>query len=191
MACLCGARDVGLAAAREGVLVIPGEPVGGGLGDGVVITLKLGEVVEGILVVELGGVDQGHVDVADASAALAPIEERGFSKFDGHFESTLTNVVVEWGSWETEKDGKFVPPLEKVIEGISQARVGLDELVGELGRHPFLELVHDGSAVPLVGAQSLVAYDASFFAIVVDLVDEGEPVEEKEALKVYVNVAEG
>ena len=57
-----------LGAASEGVSVVPGQPVRGVRVDFVAVSNELGEVVEGIDAVELGGVDEAEEDVSDTSA---------------------------------------------------------------------------------------------------------------------------
>ena len=48
--------------------MIPGQPAGGVLGDLLAVLLQGDEILEGIDLVELAGVDQAHVDVADPGA---------------------------------------------------------------------------------------------------------------------------
>jgi hypothetical protein len=68
--------------AGEGLLVIAGEPLAGRRGDLFGMTEQRDQVVDGILAVELRGVDQGHVEVADLGALLGLVEERRIAELD-------------------------------------------------------------------------------------------------------------
>jgi hypothetical protein len=58
------------------LVVVPGHPVGGMIRDVVVMALERDEVVEGVGAVELRGVDEAHMDVADVRAVQRLVEER-------------------------------------------------------------------------------------------------------------------
>jgi hypothetical protein len=59
------------------------------------VALELGEVVERTDPIELAGVDQAHLEVADGGPVLRFIEERIFTVEDRFFQRPFAEVVVQ------------------------------------------------------------------------------------------------
>jgi hypothetical protein len=135
------------------------------------------EVLERILGMQFGGVDQRHVDVADPRAALAAIEQRVVAMANGHLERSLTNVVLEGRARYAKEQGQLVPALEQVLERIAEAGVGLDAFVIELSDDPLLELGHHRRAVALMNSETLVVGQRSLAALLVGLEHVAEGLE--------------
>ncbi len=110
---------------RQCIPVVPGEPRGGILGHGALVTHDLRQVMEGVFALELGRVDERHVDVAHAGATLAPIEQRVVSVPDREFQRALSDVVVKRRAGEPQEESELVPAFEHVEEGLSQPGVRL------------------------------------------------------------------
>src|SRR5262249_43699999 len=83
---------------------VPWQPLGGLVGDGLVVALERREVVERISTVELRGVDEGHVHVPYIGTTLASIEQRAVPVLDRHLQRPLANVVVQRGAWHAEEE---------------------------------------------------------------------------------------
>ena len=120
--------------ARERVVVVPGQPVGRGGGDGVVVREERCEVAEGVAAMELGRDDERRVDVADESAVLRAVEERGVPVADRVFQAALREVVVDRRVRDMEEACQCVPAREQVAQGAAEARVRLHALVRRRAR---------------------------------------------------------
>src|ERR1035441_2412114 len=70
---------------RERGLIVPRHPVGGGRGDDGGVTLSGDQILARGDLVQFGGVDQTHEDIADARAVEGTIEECVFPVQDGFF----------------------------------------------------------------------------------------------------------
>ena len=72
-------RLVVFGATSECVAVVPGQPVDGSPRDFAAISNELGEVMEGIDAVELGGMNEAEEDVSDLGAVFRLVEQRVLS----------------------------------------------------------------------------------------------------------------
>jgi hypothetical protein len=61
------------------------------------VALKLDQVVEGVGVTELTGVDQAHEQIADMSAVLGFIKESVLAMKDGFLQGSLANIMPTTG----------------------------------------------------------------------------------------------
>jgi hypothetical protein len=59
------------------------------------MALELAQVVERVDLVQLGGVNQAHEQIADRSPVLSLVEERVLAVQDGLLEGALAEIVIE------------------------------------------------------------------------------------------------
>ena len=111
---------------------------------------EFGEIIEGVRLIELAGVDQAHEHVADAGPILREIEKRILAMADRFFQSPLADVIVQRGSGFVQKERQLLPVSEQIIDGGAQSRVRLDELFVELPMQPTLQFRHRRLAVGLM-----------------------------------------
>ena len=164
----------GSSRASEGCPVIPGKPVCGRPGHSGTVFQQCREILEGVFSRQLTGVNEAHEDIAHVSSMKGLVEIAVFTMEHRHLQDPFTEVVVEWGSFDVQEPGEFVPPLEHVVDGLPQARVGLDELPGELLLAPAPELGHHGAALFLVERQPLPGREPLFSGLIIVMVDPGE-----------------
>ena len=120
------------------------------------MTLQLGEVDEGIGTAEFGGVDQTHEHVADPCTVLGQIKQAVLPMKNGLLQTSLADVVIEWGAGPTQEQGEPVPVVEQVGDSLAQTGVRFDLLFFQLSREPLVQLVHYRRAVLLVKSQTLL-----------------------------------
>jgi hypothetical protein len=73
------------------------------------VFLQLGEVVEGIGVVQLTSVDETHEEVAHLGALAGFIEQRILAMQDGLLQGPLADVVVERRSGLAQEEREPIP----------------------------------------------------------------------------------
>jgi hypothetical protein len=89
---------------RRRTLVFPGHPLGGSGGHLLAAAQERDQVIERLDVVEFGGVDQAHEDVADVRTVERLVEERVLSAKDGLLQqSPFATVVVSAGLAKEER----------------------------------------------------------------------------------------
>ena len=76
---------------------------------------EFGEMIEGVRLIELAGVDQAHEHVADAGPVLRAIEKRILAMADRFFQSPLADVIVQRGSGFVQKERQLLPVFEQII----------------------------------------------------------------------------
>jgi hypothetical protein len=79
----------------ERVAVAPGHPLGRIRPELGAMALELAQVVERVDLVQLGGVNQAHEQIADRSPVLSLVEERVLAVQDGLLEGALAEIVIE------------------------------------------------------------------------------------------------
>ena len=118
------------------------------------MALQFGQVVEGIHVVELAGVDEAHEQVTDVGAVEGLVEQRVLSMKDCSLQNLFADVVVQGGSGLTQEERQLLPVGEQVRDGLAEGRVRLHEPLLELPVAPRLEFLHDRTALSLVELQA-------------------------------------
>src|SRR3990172_7712561 len=98
--------------------------------------LESNQVVEGIDIPQIAGVNQTHEHIADERAVFGLVEERVFSVEDSLFQALLTDVVVQGRSRNSQEQSQRIPVLEHIGNGLSQSGVRLRLLLLELFRKP-------------------------------------------------------
>ena len=94
--------------AAKGLTVVPWQPGAGPLGHGRRVAHERREVVEGVAAVELGGVNDRHVDVADLCPALAAIKQGVVAVPDGHLQRSFDDVVVDRSAGHTQEERELI-----------------------------------------------------------------------------------
>ena len=114
------------------------------------------QVVEGIDIPQVAGVDQAHEHIADEGAVFGLVEERVFPVEDGLFQGLLTDIVIQGRSGDPQKQGQGLPVLEHIGDGLSQAGVRLRLILLELLGKPLFEVLHHRPAFPLMEEEPLL-----------------------------------
>lgn len=84
---------------------------------------------------------------------------------DGHLQSLLANVIIQWCAGAAQEKGKRFPVFDHVMDGLTQAGVGFDFLLIELIDQPGFEIGHNRSAMFLVVEEALFRGKALFLAL--------------------------
>lgn len=137
--------------------VAPGHPGRRCFGNSLVMALQRDEVTEDVDLGELSGVDDAHKQIADASAVDGLVEESGLAMQDGLLQDAFTQVVVEWRARDAQEERERIPVIGHVLDGVTEAAIGLDLALLELLFEPPLEIVEQRLAMRLVKAQPLVS----------------------------------
>ena len=96
----------------QGLPVVPRHPRCRILGQLGGVFLQLGEVVEGIGVVQFASMNEAHVEVAHLGAVLGLIEQTILAMQNGLLQGPLTNVVVERGARFAQEQRERFPVLQ-------------------------------------------------------------------------------
>ena len=105
------------------------------------VSLELGEVVEGILAGKATRVDEAHEAVADLSPVLGLVEEAVVAVDHCLAEGRLANIVIEGGPGHLEEKGKLLPVIQRIGDRLAEARVGLDLPLLDFCYEPSVELL--------------------------------------------------
>ena len=106
------------------------------------MAVELSQIVEWISGGELARVDEAHEDVSHVSAIFGLIEQRVLSMQDRFFQSTFSEIVVEWCSSLSKKQREPIPTVGHVRNGCAQTGVRLDPSLRKLFGEPLLQLIH-------------------------------------------------
>jgi len=79
---------------EDAVLIIPGQPVPGGFEDLGRMFLQSRQVIEGVDLTQIAGVDQTHEHIADEGAMLGFVEQGVFPVEDSFFQNPLTKIII-------------------------------------------------------------------------------------------------
>src|ERR1022692_1714713 len=90
---------------REGRLVVPGHPVGGVRADRRGMALESDEVFKRGDLVQLGGVDEAHENIADARAVEGAVKEGIFPMQDRLFQGSFAHIIVQRGARYAQEQG--------------------------------------------------------------------------------------
>ena len=130
------------------------------------VPLECHQVFEWVDLVDLGCVDQAHVDVPDPSALCGLVEQAVLAMQDGPFQGTFADIVVQGGSRLPEEQGQCGPVLEHVADGLAQAGVRLHLLSLHLVLQPGFQVFHDRTAVLLVEPEPILGCQVLGLAVV-------------------------
>ena len=114
------------------------------------------QVVEGIDIPQVAGVDQAHEHIADERAVFGFVEQTIFSMEDGLFQGLLADIVIQGRSGGSQEQGQRIPVLEHIGDGLSQAGVWLRLLLLYLLGKPLLEILHHRPTFPLMEEKPLL-----------------------------------
>ena len=101
------------------------------------------EVLEGIDGVESAGVDKAHEEITHLGSPLGLVRERVLPVQDGHLQTPLADIVVQWGPGDAQEQSQGIPVVEQVIERTAESGVGFDFLLVDLVAQPTVEVVED------------------------------------------------
>src|ERR1039458_4089718 len=90
---------------REGRLVVPGHPFGGVRADRRGMALESDEVFKRGDLVQLGGVDEAHENIADARAVEGAVKEGIFPMQDRLFQGSFAHIIVQRGARYAQEQG--------------------------------------------------------------------------------------
>ncbi len=104
--------------------------------------LQLGQVVERIGVIQLAGVDQAHEQIADAGSVLGLVEQRILAVQNRFLQGPLADVVVQRSTRLTQEQSQLLPVPQHVLDGATEGRIGLCQLLVQLPFQPIVQLLH-------------------------------------------------
>src|SRR5260370_40885775 len=97
---------------RQRRTVVPGQPLRRRLIQFFRVGLRLVRTVERIGAIQLAGVDQAHEKIADTGSISSLVKQRVLAMQDGFLQCPLTNIVIKWCPWLSQKQSKSLPVLE-------------------------------------------------------------------------------
>ena len=106
-------------------MVIPGHPGAGVLEDLGRMFLDGHQVLEGIDIHQVAGMNQAHEHITDECAVFGLVEQTIFPVEDGLFQGLLTDIVVQGCSRDSQEQGQRIPVLEHIGDGLPQTGVRL------------------------------------------------------------------
>ena len=140
---------------RECLTKIPRHPHFGRVINGCLMALERNEIFEGVFLGKFSAVDQAHEEITDLGATLGAIKQRILSVKNRFLERSFTNIVVQRGTWFTQKQGELVPVVLHVADGLTDAGIRFHQSVVYLLFHPLLQFFHQGLAFVLVEQESI------------------------------------
>jgi hypothetical protein len=108
------------------VLVIPGEPLLGIFKQLRGVFLKRRQVVEWVDVVKSASVNEAHEQIPDVSPVFGPKEQTILAMLNRPLKHLLTEVIIQWGPWNSQKEGQRFPMVEHIGDSLSHGGVWLD-----------------------------------------------------------------
>jgi len=146
------------------------------------VLLQFGEILEGVELVQLAGMDQTHEQVSHAGPILSLVEVGVLAMQDHLLQGLFTNIVVERCSGVPEEEGQRLPMLTHIGDRLAQAAVGLDLALLDVLGQPALELGHLRAALGLMPVQPLFGREAPAPGLGIILVNILEDLQDIEAL---------
>ena len=117
--------------------------------------LQFGEILEGVDLVQLAGVDQTHEQVSHAGPILGLVEAGVLAMQDRLLQGLFANIVVERCSGVPEEEGQRIAMLEHVGGCLAQTAVGFELVLLYLFGQRALDLGHLRAAFGLTPPQPL------------------------------------
>lgn len=144
--------------------------------------LQLGQIVEGVSLVQFAGVDQDHEQVSHAGAVLGLVEVGVLAMQDRLLEGAFGHIIVEWCSRFSQEQSQRLPVLEHVGDRLAQTAVGFDVVLLDLFGQPAFELGHLRAAFGLMELQPLFRRHSLMVGLGIILVDILEDLQDIKAL---------
>ena len=86
--------------------------------------------------------NQAHEQVTDICPVLGFIEERIFSVHNCHLKGIFTNIIIQRGFFNSEKERQGLPMVEHIVDRLAQTGVWFDFFVVKLLTQPAMQVVH-------------------------------------------------
>jgi hypothetical protein len=140
------------------------------------------QILEGIDLVQLTGVDQTHEQIPHMSSIVGLVEVGILTMQNHFFERGFADIVVQGRSGLAQEQRQGLPVVEHVGNGFAERAVGLDLMMFDLFGQPGLQFGHLGAAVGLMEGQSLFRGQALVFGLGIIRVDLLEDLQDPQAL---------
>ena len=100
------------------------------------------QVIEGIDMPQVAGVDEAQEHIADKGTMLGLIKEGIFAIENCFFQSPFTDVIVQGRPGNSQEQGQRIPVLEHISDGLAQPGVWFCLFLIELFRKPGFQVLH-------------------------------------------------
>ena len=120
------------------------------------MSFKLRQVVQGVGLAELTGVDQAHEDIAHMGAMTGLVEQGVLSMQNRLLQRPFAEVVVQGRSGHAQEERQLLPVPQQVRHGLAQPGVRLHAALVKLPGKPDMEILHGRAALGLMKEQPLL-----------------------------------
>ena len=135
------------------------------------------QIIEGIYLAKLTGVDKAHVNISYLGTLDRLVEHRIFAMHYGSLKSLFTNIIIKGCSGLAQEECESIPMINHVLYRLAQFAVWLNLFLGELFIHPELELLHKFGAMRLMVAQTFIGGYFLVAAVRIVGVDHGQDID--------------